>query len=196
MPSATIVWWYGPFETVRELREWAVGSEYGACLYLALSGHTVRHVGCTDDPAVRFNNAQPHRDRDFLQLTEAEHTYFLGEVTPTPAGNAGLLNAVNNSATALNSLLLNGDPPDSYVSVFSSFFAAREDGNPAIAPPIEFPLVIAFDPYPPPPDEANWIVVRAPIRAPAGCATSGDVAQLRAEIADLRAAVIGGDEVC
>ena len=138
MPSATIVWWYGPFETVRELREWAVGWEYGACLYLALSGHTVRHVGCTDDPAVRFNNAQPHRDRDFLQLTEAEYTYFLGEVTPTPAGNAGLLNAVNNAATALNSLLFNGDPPDSYVSVFSSFFAAQEDGNPAIAPRLNF----------------------------------------------------------
>ena len=125
MPSATIVWWYGPFETVQKLREWAVEYNYGACLYMALSGHTVRYVGCTDDPAVRFNNAQPHHDRNFLQLTEAEHTYFLGEVTPTPAGNTGLLNAVNNSAAALNSLLLGGDTPDSYVSVFSSFFARR-----------------------------------------------------------------------
>jgi len=200
MSSASIVWWYGPFATVQESCNWAIEAEIPtACLYMALSGHTVRHIDCTDNRAVRFDNAQPHRDRGFLQLAEAEHDYYLGHVTPTPAGRGGLLSAMNNATTALKSLLLNGNPPDDlYVSVFSSFFATQvEEGDyPAIAPPIDFPLVVAFDPYPPAPDEANWIVVRAPIRAPADCATASDVAQLRADIADLRAAVIGGDDGC
>ena len=199
MPSASIVWWYGPYDTMEELREAAIGFEIPVVLYMALSGHTVRRIGWTDDPAVQFGPAQPHRDRDFLHLAEAEHTYYLGQLAPpAPAGPNGLQNAASNAVAAFNSVLFNGHPPDEHVSLFSSFCDTQmemhegDEDYPLRDPPTGFAVVIAFNPYPPPPGEANWIVVRAPT----GYATTGDIAQLRAELAALRAAVMGGNKAC
>ena len=193
--KAACVWWYGPFQTVEALAAYS-DNGYPAHLYMAFSGHSVRHVGWTDDPAVCFDPAQAHCDHAFLQLAGVDHTYYWGEISPTPAGGAGYPNAVAGAADAFNRFLFNGPAPDDYVCLSSSFYASEIDdalGDYRVQDsPTGFPVVIVFNPYPDPPGQSNWIVVRAPT-----CyATTGDVLELRSEIAALRAAVMGGAEGC
>ena len=168
MPTtAFIVWWYGPYHGIDEFFE---NSPDGRQLYMAVSeGFPCRvvHVGVAEDPHERFNaDAQDH-DATFLQFAADGCGLYVGELIPTPAGPAGVAPAATQrAADALRCVLLDGPVPEGFVSLFSSFYEGKLDEAlqeyPLATPLPGFPLSVAFNPYPQPANEGNWIIVRAP----------------------------------
>ena len=164
--TALIVWWYGPYHGIEDFRENAAN---GAQLYMAVSEDypcRVCHVGSAADPDVRFDADGPDRDDTFLGFAADGCGLYAGEISPTPAGAAGLAAPAERAAGALSCLLLGGPEPDDYVSLFSSFYGgeidAIVDDYPLAAPLPGFPLVVAFNPFPRSANEGNWTIVRAP----------------------------------
>ena len=169
VPTALIVWWYGPYQGIEEFHENVMD---GAQLYMAVPDHEPPYVGATAnaDEHVQFDVDAPGRDETFLALAANGSRLYVGELTPIPAGGAGLAAAAAQAANALRHVLRGlpaaDDPPDGFVSLFSSFYEGALDeainDYPCAAPPSGFPIVIAFNPFPEPADHRNWSIVRVP----------------------------------
>ena len=163
VPTSFIVLWYGPYQGFEAFRE---NAENGAQLYMAVSEDGPRHIGAAPDPEVRFDHDGPDRDDTFLALAEGGCGLYVGEITPTPAGQGGLAAAAERAAGAFRCILLDGPEPDGFVSLFASFYEGDMDAiindYPLAVPLPGFPLIVAFNPFPQPPNEGNWTIVRAP----------------------------------
>ena len=161
--TALIVWWYGPYPGIEAFRENVAN---GAQLYMAVSEDGPRHIGAAPDPEVRFDTDGPERDDMFLDLAAGGYELYVGQIAPTPAGPAGLAAAAERAAGAFRCVLLDGPEPDGYVSLFSSFYEGELDATAddySLAVPLPgFPLIVAFNPFPDPPNDGNWTIVRAP----------------------------------
>ena len=160
--TALIIWWYGPYRGIEEFRENAM---VGAQLYMAIPepGHGPPHIGAN---AVDV----PDPDAAFLELAANGCALYVGQISPTPAGPRGMLEAAaERAASTLRYVLQHpaaDGPPAGYVSLFSSFYEGELNeainDYPCTAPPSGFPIVIAFNPSPEPVDDSNWTVVRVP----------------------------------
>ena len=163
VPTALIIWWYGPYQGIDAF---FASTARGAQLYMAVSDGEPCHVGAAADPKVRFDAESPDCDETFIAHAAEGCNLYVGEIVPAPAGAAGLAAAAERAANALMCVLLDGEVPDGYVSLFSSFYEAEI--NPEIndflpATPLPgFPIIAAFNPFPSPANEGNWIIVRVP----------------------------------
>ena len=161
--TALIVWWYGPYQGIEEFRE---NAGDGVQLYMAVSDGVPCHVGSTADSDALFSAEGPERDDDFVGFAEAGCNLYVADVTPAPAGAAGLAAAAERAADALKYVLFGGQTPDGYVSLFSSFYDGVFDStindHPLATPLPGFPILIAFNPVPEPVNEGNWTIVRVP----------------------------------
>lgn len=161
--TALIIWWYGPYQGIDAFYAQTVP---GAQIYMAVADGEPCHIGAAADPAVRFDADNPDCDEVFIAHAAEGCDLYVGEISPAPAGPAGLAAAAERAAHALRCVLLNGEVPDGYVSLFSSFYEAEfnaEINDHYSATPLPgFPIVAAFNPSPSPANDGNWTVVRIP----------------------------------
>ena len=161
--TALIIWWYGPHQGIDAF---TAETARGAQLYMAVADGEPCHIGAAADPAVRFDADHPDCDEVFITHAAEGCDLYVGQLVPAPAGAAGLAAAAERAAHALRCVLLDGEVPDGYVSLFSSFYQAElnvEFNDYLSATPLPgFPIIAAFNPSPSPADDGNWTIVRVP----------------------------------
>ena len=155
MAIASIVWWYGPYETIGALGAGAQAQGFTLALYMARGANgEIRHVGYTDQATLCFDVEAP---QDPCLQNEGNQAFYLG----WRIGGGSV--AMPATRDALRCVLgLDENNPNDYVSVFSSFFSPQWNNElhdyPPVDPPTGFPILFAFNPIPVPP-ERNWIMI-------------------------------------
>jgi len=153
LPVASVVDWYGPYNSYDRLVAEARQMATNRCIYMGIGGPTnsleVLYVGLSTRPNTRFNNHHALQAQNIKQ-------FYIGEITTS--GLPGRrrkkvptdLDATEHALIAYLRPELNvrrkSTLPEDCVSVFSRFFGKNNWEKPKPTPYF-FPPVIAFNTY-------------------------------------------------
>ena len=150
MPIAVIVDWFGPYNSLKDLkyaaREWPIKTRV---LYMALGSHnTYRYIGMTDAPGHRFDNHPKLKDED-------NRTFYAGAIVtqgisgPRGGGRPPDLKLAERTLISFLQPKLNKQHkktvPDDCISIFSCFYDSINETSTNPLP--KFPSLVAYNPH-------------------------------------------------
>ena len=151
MPIAVIVEWYGPYDSLEDLKN-AVKDEWEGkwrTLYMALADwNKYQYVGLTEYPLNRFNS-HIYLNREDNKTFYIGHIVTQGITGPRNGGQPPDLKLAERALIRFLQPVLNTDKkdkdPEDFISIFSYFYDPENDDF-ASNPLPKFPKVLAYNP--------------------------------------------------